>query len=83
VVHVHQADVGFVDQGRSLERLAGLFLRQLLRRQLAQFVVDQRQELLGRVRVTGFDARQDARNFVHGRHQGGWQLLAERHRSTS
>ena len=43
-----QPQVRLVDQGRGLQRLAGLLLGQLLRRQLAQFVVDQRQELLRR-----------------------------------
>ena len=44
---VHQPQVGLVDQGGGLQRLAGLLLGQLLGRQLAQLVVDQRQELLG------------------------------------
>src|SRR5207237_6131240 len=43
-VRVHQPEVGLVDQGRGLERLAGYFLGQLLGGQLAQLVVDQRKE---------------------------------------
>jgi hypothetical protein len=60
-----------MDQRRRFQRLAGLLLSQLLGSEFAQFVVDQRQELLGRVRVAGFDAGEDVRNFVHGRHQRG------------
>jgi hypothetical protein len=58
-----------VDQGRRLERLAGLLLGQLLGRQLAQLVVDQRQQLRGsvgspcsiaaRMRVTSFIGNTD------------------------
>jgi hypothetical protein len=42
-----QADVGFMDQSGGLQRLAGLLVAQHLRRQVAQLVVDDRQELLG------------------------------------
>ena len=66
-----QPQVGLVDQGRGLERLAGLLLGQLLGRQLAQLVVDQRQELLGGVRVALLDGRQDAGDVVHGRAAAG------------
>ena len=44
-----QPQVRLVDQGRGLERLPRLLLGQLLRGQLAQLVVDQRQQLLGRL----------------------------------
>ena len=40
--------VGLVHQSGGVERLAGLFSAQLLSCQLAQLVIDQRQELLGR-----------------------------------
>jgi hypothetical protein len=60
-----------VDQGGCLERLARLLLRQLLRRQLAQLVVDQRQELLGGVRVALLDGGEDARDVAHGWHRDG------------
>ena len=62
---VDQPEVRLVDQGRGLERLAGLLLRQLLGGQLAQLVVDQRQELLGRLRVALLDGREDAGHVVH------------------
>ena len=66
---VHQPQVRLVDQGRGLERLAGLLLGQLLRRQPAQLVVDQRQELLGGVGVALLDRREDAGHVVHRRYQ--------------
>ena len=46
----HQAQVGLVDQGGRLQRLAGPFVGQLLGRQLAQLLVDQREELFRRAR---------------------------------
>ena len=64
-VHVHQADVGFVDQGRGFERLPWLLLSELLGRQLAQLVVDQRQELFGRLRVALLDVQEDAGHVRH------------------
>jgi len=63
---IHQPQVSFVDQGCSLQGLPRSFLGQLLGREFAQFVVDQRQELLGGVRVAFLDGGQDARNFTHG-----------------
>jgi hypothetical protein len=47
----YQPTEGFVDEGGRLQRLAGPHLGQFLGRQLAQLLVDQRQELLGSVRV--------------------------------
>src|SRR5947209_20614871 len=52
-------------QGRRLQRLAGLFLSHLLGRQLPELVIDEGQELLGGVRVTLLDGRQDARKIAH------------------
>ena len=62
-----QPEVRLVDQGGGLERLAGLLLRQPLGGQLAQLVVDQRQELLGRLGVALLDRREDAGHVVHQR----------------
>ena len=61
----HQPQIGLVDQGGGFERLAGLFLGQLLRRQLAQLVVDQRQELFSGVGIAVLNGGQDARDFGH------------------
>src|SRR5262245_14457475 len=49
---VHKSEVGLMDQGSGLEGLAGLLLGQLLSSQFAQLIIDQRQELVGRLRVT-------------------------------
>ena len=54
-----------MDQGRGLERLPRLLAGQFLCGQLAEFVVDQRQELAGGVRVALFDRREDARDVGH------------------
>src|SRR5262249_46653405 len=61
-----QPEVGLVDQGGRLERQPPLLLGQFRCRELAQLVVDQRQELLGSVEVALLDGRQDACNFTHG-----------------
>ncbi len=68
LLDINQPEVRLVDQGRRLERLAGLLLGQLLRRQLAQLLVDQRQKLLGGVWIASLDGEQDASNLVHRRH---------------
>jgi hypothetical protein len=61
VLRPDQPQIRLVHQGRRLERLAGLLLRQLLCRQLAQLVVNQGQKSLGRLRLTLLDRREDAR----------------------
>ena len=62
-----EPEVGLVNQGRRLQRLAGPLVRQPLGGQPAQFVVDQRQELGGRIRVTPLDGREDVHDIVHGK----------------
>ena len=64
---VHQSEVGLVNQGRGLERLPWLLPGHLRGRQPAQLVVDQRQQLLGGLRVALLDRREDAGDVVHGR----------------
>jgi hypothetical protein len=60
-----QTQVRLMDQGCGVEGLAGLLLGQLLCRLLAQLVVDQRQQLLGGVRVTLLDGIQHPGDPVH------------------
>ena len=62
-----QSQICLVDQGRGLEGLPGLLLREPLCGQLAQLVVDQRQEFLNRLGVAVLDVREDAGDVVHRR----------------
>src|SRR5205807_2491639 len=59
--------ISFVNQGGGLERLARFFLSELLRRQFAQLLVHQRQQLLRGVGIALLDGGQDAGDFVHQR----------------
>ena len=62
---IHEPEIGFMDQGRGLQRLAGILLRHLLRRQLPQFVVNERQQLFGSPRIPLLDVRQNPRDIAH------------------
>src|SRR5262249_44470346 len=64
---VHQPEVGFVNQGRGLERLARLLLRHPLGSQLTQLALDERKQLLRRAGVALLDGGQDARHLTHWR----------------
>ena len=61
-----QAQIGFVDERRRLQGLAGLLLGQFLRCELPQLLLDQRQELLRRLRFAAADGIQKLRDLVHG-----------------
>jgi hypothetical protein len=65
LVPVHQPYIGLVDQGRGLEGLAGPFLSEPLGRKLAEFVINQRQELVGGARIALLDGREDVGDFAH------------------
>jgi hypothetical protein len=54
-----------VDEGGRLQGLARLFLCKFLRRKLAQLVVNQRQKLVGGVRIALLHGGQDAGNVAH------------------
>jgi hypothetical protein len=60
-----KAQVGLVDQGGRLERLPRRLMGQLVGGELAQLVVDQRQELLGGVRVAVRDGIEDLGRVTH------------------
>jgi hypothetical protein len=66
LLDVHQPQIRFMDQRRSLQCLPRLFLSQFGRRQLAQFVIHQRQQLLGSLAVTPLDSTKDSRDIRHG-----------------
>ena len=55
LLSVHQPHIGFMDQGSRLNRSASFLVGQSSRRQLTQLEIDQRQELLGNVRVSCFN----------------------------
>ena len=63
----HQPKIRLVDQRRSLECLAGCFMGELLRGQAAQFAVEQREQLLGGLRIALLDGREDSGNVIHRR----------------
>jgi hypothetical protein len=54
---IDQPYIRLVDQGGGLERLSGLLLCQVLGGELAQLVVDERQELLGGLGIALLDGR--------------------------
>lgn len=86
LVHINQPNVGFVNQGGSLQRLSRLLLRHPLRRQLAQLIIDQRQQLLGGTRVALFDGREDAGDVGHEHDYTGTVerlLVLELHKTNS
>jgi hypothetical protein len=56
-----------VDQRRGLEGLPRLLVSEPLGGQLAEYIIDQRQEPLGRLRVTVPDVREDAGHVIHRR----------------
>jgi hypothetical protein len=61
---VQQTKIGFVYESRRLQRLARPFLGHPPGSQLAQVVVDERQELFGSPRIALFDGRQDSRDVA-------------------
>jgi hypothetical protein len=57
--YIHQPDVRLMHQGRGLQGLSRLLLRHFGGGQLAQFLIHQRQQLVGCVPVTVFDLREN------------------------
>jgi hypothetical protein len=54
-----------MDQGRRLERVPGVFPSHPGCGQLAELLIDQRQQLLGRLAIAGFDLGEDPRDVAH------------------
>ena len=65
LLRAHQPQVSLMDHGSRLERLTRLFLCQPVRRELAQLVVNQRQELFSGGRIALLDGGQNAENVAH------------------
>jgi len=64
-IDIDESNISLVYQRGRVERLPGLLIRHPPRRQSTQFVVHQRQKLLGLLRIPGLDALKDARNAAH------------------
>jgi hypothetical protein len=58
----HEPEIRFMHQRRRLKGLARSFMGQLLGREKAEFLIDQRQEFVCSFRVPPFDGVQDARD---------------------
>ena len=65
VAGLDEPQVGLVDERGRVEGLAGLFVGELLRRELSELVVDQRQQLAGRERLAAIDRLQNPGDLVH------------------
>ena len=61
----HEPEVGLINQGGRLERLARLLLGQLSGSQLPQLVIDQRQQVLRGGRIACLTAGEDTGDFGH------------------
>jgi hypothetical protein len=66
-VGIDQAEVGLVDQVGGLKRLTWQLMRQPPCRQLPEFLVNQREELLGCLALPVLDGNEDPRHIVHRR----------------
>jgi hypothetical protein len=62
---VQQAQVGFVDEGRGLQRLAGILLRHADCGEVPQLVVNERQELFRGSPIPLFQPFQNPRDLAH------------------
>ena len=62
---IAQAKPGLVHQRGRLKRMSRLFPRHLLRGQLAQFLIDQRQQFVGGIAVALLRAVENARDIAH------------------
>ena len=56
---------GFMHQRGGLQRLSGCFVRHLRRRQLAQLLIDQREQIPGGLLVAVLDRVEDLRDVAH------------------
>ena len=61
-----------MDQHRRLYRLARLFLRELGRGQVSEFLLPQRQQFIRGVLIAALDRQEDLRNVAHEHGFRGW-----------
>ena len=64
-VLTHQAEIGFVNQGSRLQGAAGPFLQEMAPGNLAQFLVDDRNEFRECLRIAVAPASQQVRHLAH------------------
>jgi hypothetical protein len=69
----HQAQIGLVDQGRGVKRVAGAFVGHMPGREPAKLVVDQRQQLRRGARVAVLDSAEEAGDLVHEAEDTRWK----------
>jgi hypothetical protein len=62
-----ESEIGFVNEGRRLERLSRRLSTDFLAGQSTQLVVDEGQELFGRRGLSVLDCGKEARHLVHER----------------
>jgi hypothetical protein len=55
----------FMYEGRRLEGMTRSFVSHFVRGHPAQFVIDQRQQLISGLRIAVFDGVEDSRNVAH------------------
>jgi hypothetical protein len=77
-----QSQVSFVNEGGGIEGVPGGFRCHPRGREFSQLVVDQRQQLIGRLAVALLDGREDAGHVVHRRGRRENRPSFERHCST-
>lgn len=65
VLGIHETTERLVHERRGLERLAGGLVRHPGRRELAEFIVDDRQQLAGCGRVALLDGMENAGHVTH------------------
>jgi hypothetical protein len=66
-----------VNQSRGLQRLARIFARHFNRGELAQFVIDQRQQPGGRLGISPLDLLQHHREITHRKMNTGFRSVKE------
>src|SRR5580700_8076331 len=65
--YLDEPQIGLMDQGRRIESLPRSLLSHSLRRQLAQFVVDERQQFLGGDSIAPINRRENRAHIAHSK----------------
>jgi hypothetical protein len=73
----HKSHVRLVHEPRRIQRLTRLLLCELCGGELTEFVVHERQQLIGRARILGVDGVQDLRDVGHEKPQRRFRGLSQ------